>query len=162
MHLHQRSLEKCGEYCCSLCYWLATLRVVECARLVYLIGIFTFTCILLVHEQMAFDSPILSVIPLNFDSLFHNLLHRVNGKVWRLQFLHPCFRPPLWVTVFVLLHCLHEMCIHVQYRVISGRCDIARTTDLRSVSQYRIIDMNPKHYPPHLKYIPHYLEKLWH
>ena len=102
VHLHQRSLEKCGEYCCSLCYWLATLRVVECARLVYLIGIFTFTCILLVHEQMAFDSPILSVIPLNFDSLFHNLLHRVNGKVWRLQFLHPCFRPPL------VGHCLRS------------------------------------------------------
>ena len=36
-----------------------------------------------------------------------------------------------------------EMCVRARYRAISGRRDIARLTNPRSISRYRVIDMNP-------------------
>jgi len=37
-----------------------------------------------------------------------------------------------------------ETCVGARYCTISGQCDIAMSTNLRSISRYRIIDMNPK------------------
>ena len=34
-------------------------------------------------------------------------------------------------------------CFRARYRLISGCCDIVRSTNPRSISRYRVIDMNP-------------------
>jgi len=53
------------------------------------------------------------------------------------------FQVTVLETVIAVLHCLHETRVRVRYCAISGHSDIARLPNLRSISRYYLIDMNP-------------------